>query len=46
MENVVIMYLPIVLDIMLGERSFKINLRFLTFYKFGVKDSDPIPVDR
>ena len=46
MGNVVTMYLPIVLDIVLGESSFKITLRFLFFYKFGVKVWDPIPVDR
>ena len=33
MENVIIMYLSIVLDILLDESSFKITLRFLTFYK-------------
>ena len=32
MENVIIMYLSIVLDIVLGESSFKITLRFLVFY--------------
>ena len=31
MENVIIMYLSIVLDIVLGESSFKITLRFLVF---------------
>ena len=32
MENVIIMYLSIVLDIVLGESSFKITLRFLVFH--------------
>ena len=32
MENVIIMHLSIVLDILLGESSFKITLRFLDFY--------------
>ena len=32
MENVIIMYLSVVLDIVLGESSFKISLRFLVFY--------------
>ena len=32
MENVTIMYLSIVLDIVVGESSFKIALRFLVFY--------------
>ena len=32
MENVTIMYLSIILDIVLGESSFKIALRFLVFY--------------
>ena len=32
MENVAIMYLSIILDIVLGESSFKIALRFLVFY--------------
>ena len=32
MENVIIMYLSIVLDIVLGENSFKITVRFLVFY--------------
>ena len=31
MENVIIMYLSIVLDIELGESSFKITLRLLVF---------------
>ena len=31
MENVIIMYLSILLDILLGENSFKITLRFLVF---------------
>ena len=46
MGNVVIMYLPIVLDIVLGESSFKMTLRFLSFYKFGAKVWDPILVDQ
>ena len=32
MENAIIMHLPIVLDILLGESSFIITLRFLVFY--------------
>ena len=32
MENAIIMYLLIVLYIVLGKSSFKINLRFLVFY--------------
>ena len=32
MENVIIMYLPIVLDTVLQESSFKITLRFLVFF--------------
>ena len=32
MENVTIMYLSIILDIVVGETSFKIALRFLVFY--------------
>ena len=32
MEKVIIMYLSIVLDIVLGETSFKITLKFLGFY--------------
>ena len=32
MENVTIMYLSIILDIVVGESSFKIALRFLVFY--------------
>ena len=31
-ENVIIMYLSIILDIVLGESSFKVNLTFLVFY--------------
>ena len=31
-ENVIIMYLSIVIDIALGESSLKITLRFLVFY--------------
>ena len=32
MENLIIMYLSIVLDIALGESSLKITLKFLIFY--------------
>ena len=32
MENVIIMYLSITLDIVSGESSFKITLRFLVFH--------------
>ena len=32
MENVIIMYLSIVLDIAVEESSFKITLRFLVFH--------------
>ena len=32
MENVIIIYLPIVLNIVLSKSSFKITLRFLTFH--------------
>ena len=32
MKNVIIRYLSVVLDIMLGESSFKITLKFLVFY--------------
>ena len=32
MENVFIMYLRILLDIVVLERSFKIALKFLTFF--------------
>ena len=32
MENVIIKYLSIVSDIVLGESSYKITLRFLVFY--------------
>ena len=32
MENVIIMYLSIVLDTVVGEGSLKITLRFLVFY--------------
>ena len=46
MENATVMYLSIISDIVLGESSFKITLRFLTFYQFGVRIWDPIPVDR
>ena len=46
MGNLVIMYLPIVLDSVLGESSFKITLRYLIFYKFGVKAWDTITVDQ
>ena len=46
MENVIIMHLSIVLHIALGESSFKITLRFLAFYSFGIRIWDPIPVDR
>ena len=45
MGNIVIVYLPIVLDIALGESPFKITLRVLIFYKFWVKVWDPISVD-
>ena len=31
MENVIVMYLSIVLDIVLGETSYKITLRYLVF---------------
>ena len=37
MGNVIIMYFLIVLDIVLGESSFKITLRFLVFYSFGIR---------
>ena len=43
MENEIIMNLSIVLDIVLGKRSFKITLRFLTFHQFGVRSWDPLP---
>ena len=46
MENVIIMYLSIVLDIVLGETSFKIALRFLAFYYFEIRIWDPILADR
>ena len=46
MENVIILYLSIVLGIVLGENSFKITSRFLVFYQFGIRIWDPIPVDR
>ena len=44
MENVMIIYLSTVLDTALEEISFKSTLRLLTFYEFGVKIWDPIPV--
>ena len=45
MENVIIMYLSIVLDIELGESSFKITLR-LWFLLTWIGIWDPIPVDQ
>ena len=34
-KNVILTYLSIVLNIVLGESSFKITLRFLTFFILG-----------
>ena len=34
-KNVILTYLSIVLNIVLGESSFKITLRFLTFFNLG-----------
>ena len=45
MENVIIMYLSLALEIGLRESSFKIILKSLIFYDFGVTFSDLIPVD-
>ena len=43
-ENVIIMYLPIVSDIMLGENSFIVTLRFFVFLIWN-KNWDLIPPD-
>ena len=42
LENAIIMYLSIVLDIVLGESSFKIISKFLVLYQFGIRIWDPI----
>ena len=46
MENINIMYLAIVLDIVLGDNLFKITLRFLVFYKSGIRIWNTKPVDQ
>ena len=45
MENVIIMYLSILLDIELTKSLFKITLRFLAFNHFGIITWHPILVD-
>ena len=46
MENAFAVCLSIALDIVLGESSFKIALKFLTFFKIVVRIWDPIPIEQ
>ena len=43
MENVIIIYWPIVLNIVLSKSSFKIALRFLSFHWFMIRIWDSMP---